>query len=65
MRKAILLWMALALGGLFALAQGWVDRGPIYIYGDAQFTWENGVLKEGDPGGPLRDRGLDHRHPRP
>lgn len=53
MRKAILLWMALALGGLFALAQGWVDRGPIYIYGDAQFTWENGVLKgKGTPEDP-------------
>lgn len=44
MRKVTLLLVALATGAA-ALSQGWAGRGPIYIYGDAQFTWENGVIK--------------------
>jgi len=44
MRKLTLLLVALATGAA-ALGQGWAPRGPIYIYGDAQFTWENGVIK--------------------
>lgn len=45
MRKAVVLVCAMALGAAIAWGQGWVSRGPIYIYGDAQFTWENGVIK--------------------
>ncbi len=37
---AILLGLALA-----AWAQGWAPHDPIYIHGDAAFTWENGVVK--------------------
>ncbi len=53
MRKLIVLGLAMTAGAVIAWSQGWVARGPIYIYGDAQFTWENGVIKgagtEGDP----------------
>ncbi len=46
MRKLlVVLVVALAAGTALAWGQGWVSRGPIYIYGDKQFTWENGVLK--------------------
>ncbi len=37
--------LAVAVLGGWALAQGWAPRGPVYIYGDDQFTWENGVVK--------------------
>lgn len=45
MRKVMLLVLAVAAGASIAWGQGWVARGPIYIYGDAQFSWENGVVK--------------------
>lgn len=45
MRKVMVVLLALAVGAVLGWGQGWVARGPIYIYGDAQFTWENGVLK--------------------
>lgn len=53
MRKVMVLVLAMAVGTVIAWGQGWVARGPIYIYGDAQFTWENGVLKgAGTPDDP-------------
>ncbi|MBC7220507.1 right-handed parallel beta-helix repeat-containing protein [Candidatus Bipolaricaulota bacterium] len=52
MRRLIVLLVALA-ATTSAWSQGWVPRGPIYIYGDTQFTWENGVLKgSGTPDDP-------------
>lgn len=45
MRKVMVLMLAMPLAAAIAWGQGWVARGPIYIHGDAQFTWENGVLK--------------------
>ena len=53
MRRLIVLLGVLAAATASAWGQGWVPRGPIYIYGDAQFTWENGVLKgAGTPDDP-------------
>jgi len=45
MRNAIVFVIVMAVGAAFACGQGWAPRGPIYIYGDTQFTWENGVLR--------------------
>lgn len=45
MRKLTVMLVAMALGTAIAWGQGWAPHGPIYIYGDAQFTWENGVVK--------------------
>ncbi len=45
MRNAIVLVIVMAMGATLACGQGWAPREPIYIYGDAQFTWENGVLR--------------------
>ncbi len=42
-RKWILLFV-LSLGTALASAQGWAPHDPIYIFGDEDFTWENGVI---------------------
>jgi len=49
-RKWILLFV-LSLGTALALAQGWAPHDPIYIFGDEDFTWENGVI--GAPAPPM------------
>jgi len=45
MRKLTVMLVVMALGTSIAWGQGWAPRAPIYIYGDAQFTWENGVIR--------------------
>ncbi len=44
MRRILAAVLLCALGAGFVLAQGWAPRGPIYIFGDDGFTWENGVI---------------------
>ena len=43
MRRVLSLFLGVALCGGLALAQ-WVPHDPIYIYGNKDFTWENGVV---------------------
>ncbi len=43
MRRVLIIAGILALG-ISAFAQ-WVPHDPIYIYGDKDFTWENGVVR--------------------
>lgn len=43
MRRVLLSLLGVVLCGALALPQ-WVPHDPIYIYGDDDFTWENGVV---------------------
>ncbi len=44
MRQGLVVLAVLMVTG-WAMGQGWAPRGPIYIYGDDQFIWENGVIR--------------------
>ena len=44
MRGILAAVLLCVLGAGITLAQGWAPRGPIYIFGDEGFTWENGVI---------------------
>ncbi len=43
MRRVLLPLLGVALCGALALSQ-WAPHDPIYIFGDEDFTWENGVV---------------------
>ncbi len=52
MRRVLLPLLGVVLCGALALSQ-WAPHDPIYIFGDEDFTWENGVVRgSGTPDDP-------------